>query len=56
VALNTCASPVAGGGGTCQLIVSYHAGAALNVISNGTVTVTSNASNNPRTFTVSGRT
>ncbi len=55
VALNTCSAAVPSGG-TCQLIVSYQAGATVGVTSNGTVTITSNASNNPRTFTVSGRT
>ncbi|HEY0518523.1 MAG TPA: choice-of-anchor D domain-containing protein, partial [Ilumatobacteraceae bacterium] len=53
VSLNTCVDPVAAGA-TCQLIVTFHPTVAVN--STATVTITSNASNNPRTFQVTGRT
>jgi hypothetical protein len=50
--LGTCSAPVASGG-TCQLNVTFQPTAAAT--SAGVLTITSNASNNPRTVNLSGR-
>ncbi len=52
--LGTCSTPVAGGGGTCQLNVSFVPTVAL-ITSTGVLTITSNASNNPRAVTLTAR-
>ena len=50
--LNTCNVPIPSAG-TCQLSVTFNPTAAAT--SAGTLTITSNASNNPRTVNLSGR-
>jgi hypothetical protein len=52
VSLGTC-NVLIDSHATCQLLVTFHPTVAATFA--GTVTITSNASNNPRTFTLSGR-
>ncbi len=51
--LNTCANPVLAGG-ACQILVTFKPTVAGNPIT-GTLTIVSNASNNPRTVNLTGR-
>jgi Ca2+-binding RTX toxin-like protein len=51
--VGTCTGPLAPGG-TCQLNVTFHPTVAGNPIT-GTLTINSNASNNPRTVNLTGR-